>query len=158
MLAKVMLEVRDNLLISAQTRQTLRRNQRFLAQYGKEPVQRGSIAQKGMAIPHAKRHIAIYGRLVDISHDHASAGEPPTKIVDHPNVAPGTLLTMPFGQEPGGKQIQVRPERALTLTTQPLGLFDERSRSHDFSSARNVLEKPSNYAESHVGKPWRNAS
>jgi hypothetical protein len=96
LLAKVMPEVRDNLLISAQMRQTLRRNQRFLAQYGKEPVQCGSIAQKGMAIPHAERHIAIYDRLVDVSNDYASAGKPPTEIVDHPNVAPGTLLTMPF--------------------------------------------------------------
>ena len=103
---KLMAEIRDNLLVGTRMGLTLWRKQLAFAQHDEKPVQRGSIAEKGVAITLSKGPVAVYDPLVDVPKTHAVTGEPPAEVVGRPNFTLSTLLAVPLGQQPRGWTIK----------------------------------------------------
>ena len=94
-----------------------------MTQEREKPVQCRPIAKNRDDDGVAKLHVTIYGSFIDGLNGDPFPCEPPAEVVNYTDVAPGTLLTMPFGQEASGKQLKVGSERTCTQTPQAPGLF-----------------------------------
>lgn len=155
-LCKVAPNVLHDPLVRSRRRRLLRSNHLDLAEYGEKPVQGRPIGREGVTMARTKPHLLIHNAFIDLFGDNQFPCEPTTEVADNPDVAPRTLLTVPFLQEASREQINVDAERSLSQAAHSLRLLDETCGGHLFSFARMCPERTRNYVECRNSKSREN--